>query len=75
MSRFSDAAFTWMRSQRRSVATSADLWQGLEVDRPDLATKTETRKTPRATLMRDLRKDPRFVVGGGKIALRESVQS
>jgi len=71
VSRFGDAAFTWMRSHKRSSVTSNELWKGLETEWPEITTKTATRKTPRTTCMRDLRKDPRFRVGKGKIAIAD----
>ncbi len=68
--KFAVAAETWLRkhSPTGSVETNA-LWSGLEKSNPELTTPSETRKTPRATCMRDLRKDPAFAVGGGRIGL------
>lgn len=70
LSRYSDAAYAIMRARRKREITSGDLWAALEAERPDLTGKTPTRKTPRTTCMRDLGKDARFIVGGGKVGLR-----
>lgn len=69
MSKFGDAAFSWMRANRLSTVTSSELWAGLEATLPELTSKSATRKTPRSTCMRDLRKDSRFKVGKGVISL------
>ena len=50
--------------------TTRDLWAALEAKHPELTTKTPTRKTPRTTCMRDVKKDARFDSAGGKVALR-----
>ncbi len=72
MSRYADAAYTWLlqRAKTREVTTE-ELWRGLKSCRPDLTTTSETRKTPRTTLMRDLRKDveKRFVIGNRRVIL------
>lgn len=72
MSRYADAAYAWLKENApdRDV-TSNELWHGLNQARPDLTTPGEHRKTPRTTLMRDLRKDPanRFVVGERKVRI------
>jgi len=60
-----------MRARGANEISSDALWEGLESERPDLTVKTATRKTPRTTCMRDLRKDARFNVGQGRIALKE----
>jgi hypothetical protein len=69
MSRFGDAAFQWMRSQGLQSTSSSALWDGLQVYSPELTATSERRKTPRATCMRDLRKDRRFSVEAGVISL------
>lgn len=51
--------------------TSQELWEALDQVDPTLTEKTSRRKTPRTTMMRDLRKDARFLVGGGRITLCE----
>jgi hypothetical protein len=70
-SRFAMAAEQWLRTHANgaSVATK-DFWQGLSQMNPELTSPTEGRKTPKATCMRDLRNDPTFEVGGGRIRLR-----
>jgi hypothetical protein len=71
-SRFAGPAEHWLRNHAgRSAVFTKDFWEGLSRERPDLTTPTENRKTPKATCMRDLRQDPVFVLGAGKIALRE----
>ena len=52
----------------------SQFWRELCDLHPDLTTPNEGRKTPRATCMRDLRYDSAFVVGGGKISLREKAR-
>ena len=70
-SRFAVAAEAWMKSNAKSGSIpSRDLWDGLCKDYPELTTSTPDRKTPRATCMRDLRKDKAFSVGGGLVSLR-----
>lgn len=70
-SRFAEPAEKWLKEHTDGKAVSTRLfWDGLAAIRPDLTTPTENRKTPKATCMRDLRKDPVFVVGRGMIALR-----
>lgn len=68
-SRFADAAYAYMKSVKQTEVFSNELWAAMLVARPDLTTKSETRKTPRTTMMRDLRKDERFVVGSRRVAL------
>jgi hypothetical protein len=58
-----------MQKEKKKSATSAELWAGLESAHPELTSATPTRKTPRTTCMRDLRKDERFEVGKGRISL------
>jgi hypothetical protein len=67
-SRFAAAAAEWFRvaAPGNTVSTAA-LWASLRERHPDLTTPTERRKTPRATCMRDLRKDPAFEVSGGRV--------
>jgi hypothetical protein len=68
--KFALAAEEWLgkHAPSSSVSTS-DLWLGLSKTHPELTSPSETRKTPKATCMRDLRKDGSFVVGGGKVSL------
>jgi hypothetical protein len=69
MSKFGDAAFQWMRKHEHVSITSEELWLGLCRAEPALTQKTPTRKTPRGTCMRDLRKDSRFKVGNRMVSL------
>lgn len=57
------------RNGKQRVKTS-ELWAGLQDDEPALTAVSETRKTPRATCMRDLRKDARFAIGEGIVTLK-----
>lgn len=69
-SRFAKAAEDWIRSQGpQREYSSHELWDGLCASVPDLTRPSESRKTPRATCMRDLRKDPLFEVQRGRIRL------
>lgn len=68
MSKFGDAAFAWMKKHKLTSVSSNELWKGLP---PELTAKSPTRKTPRTTCMRDLRKDGRFTVSKGTISLVE----
>jgi hypothetical protein len=70
VSKLSDAAFAWMQRNQRLTVSSDELWNALRATRPDLTDTTPTRKTPRTTCMRDLRKDSRFAVGKGQINLK-----
>lgn len=70
MSKFGDAASAWMRKHKLTSATSEELWTALRAAHPELTATSPTRKTPRATCMRDLRKDVRFEVGKGRISLK-----
>ncbi len=70
-SKFATAADEWFRTTSPEAAVSSDaFWQGLSQAHPDLTTPSEGRKTPKATCMRDLRKDGAFEIGDGRIALR-----
>jgi hypothetical protein len=60
-----------MVHEKKSRATSAEIWTGLGLVRPDLTAVSSGRKTPRTTMMRDLRKDQRFVVSRGTVQRRE----
>jgi hypothetical protein len=71
MSKFSEAAFALMKRRAVTSISSGDLWRGLCESEPELTVVTPTRKTPRTTAMRDLRKDRRFVIGGGTISLAD----
>jgi hypothetical protein len=72
-SRFAVLAEKWLRdASPDGFVTTADLWLALSKADPDLTTPCDTRKTPRATCMRDLRKDSSFEIGGGKVRLRRS---
>lgn len=69
--KFAIAAEQWLaKHSPREPVKSAQLWSGLCEEYPALTSQTESRKTPKATCMRDLRKDPAFAVGGGEISLR-----
>lgn len=70
-SRFADAAYAVMQQREKREMTSQELWEALDQVDPTLTEKTSRRKTPRTTMMRDLRKDARFLVGGGRITLCE----
>lgn len=71
-SRFAEPAEAWLRKHAADTAVSTKVfWEGLSEDRPDLTTPSEGRKTPKATCMRDLRNDPAFELGQGRIALRK----
>lgn len=74
--KFAQAAEEWFRktAPSQSVSTS-DLWIALCKTHPDLTTASPTRKTPKATCMRDVRKDPAFEVGGGKVTFRGKKES
>jgi hypothetical protein len=70
--KFAIAAEEWLRKNAVEKAiTTKEFWEGLSKAYPDLTTASEARKTPKATCMRDLRKDGAFEVGGGTIALRK----
>lgn len=69
MSKISDVAYIYMRQNSLMTIASDDLWTALCALEPDRTAKTDARKTPRTTAMRDLRKDPRFDVGGGMVSL------
>ena len=70
MTKFGAAAHAWMKRTGKTKVTTEELWRGLCESNPDLTAKTEHRKTPRTTCMRDLRKDDRFVVGNRIVQLR-----
>jgi hypothetical protein len=71
-SRFADAAERWLNKHAKGkTVSSEELWNGLVVTEPELCAKSEHRKTPRTTCMRDLRKDDRFEVGERKVRLRQ----
>ena len=72
MSKLADAAFQWMqRHHPEEDVANTTLWHGLCEEFPELTATSESRKTPRATLMRDLRHDKkaRFVVGSGRLRI------
>lgn len=71
--KFAVAAEEWFaaRAPVDSVSTN-ELWEGLCASHPALTSVTERRKTPRATCMRDVRNDPAFEVGNGRIKLRKA---
>ncbi len=70
-SKFATAAEEWLRKHAQGKAVSTkEFWDGLSKELPELTTSSEERKTPKATCMRDLRKDPAFELGAGRIALR-----
>jgi hypothetical protein len=72
MSKLSDAAYEWLKktSAGRPVSTK-QLWEGLREEYPELTVVTESRKTPRTTLMRDIRLDrrKRFISTKGFVGL------
>ena len=71
-SRFAIPAEEWLKKHAAGKAVSTkEFWEGLSKAHADLTTPTENRKTPKASAMRDLRKDPAFEVGEGRIALRK----
>jgi hypothetical protein len=69
MSKFGDATYSWMTHSGTQEVSSNDLWAALEHSHPELTTVSEKRKTPRTTMMRDLRADRRFVVSNRRITL------
>lgn len=72
MSKYADAAFAWIKKNAPGGEVSTEeLWTGLQSAHPELTEVREDRKTPRTTLMRDLRKDrlARFIVGGRRVKL------
>jgi hypothetical protein len=69
--KFAAVAEAWLRQNAPSGSVStAEFWAGLSKANPELTTPSETRKTPKATCMRDVRKDGAFEIGGGRISLR-----
>jgi hypothetical protein len=72
MSKFSDAAFALMKRRAVTSISSDDLWRGLRESEPELTAVTPTRKTPRTTAMRDIRKDVRFSSKRGTIKLLDA---
>jgi hypothetical protein len=71
-SRFAEPAETWLRKHAAGKPVSTkEFWDGLSKEHPALTTPSEGRKTPKATCMRDLRKDPAFELGDGRIRLRK----
>jgi hypothetical protein len=71
MSRFADAVHAWMRRANRPEISSNELWVALSETNPELTTVRENRKTPRTTMMRDLRKDGRFLVANRTVKLKD----
>ena len=69
MSRFGDAAYSWMTKHKLTSVSSNELWRGLEQMYPELTAKTPNRKTPRTTFGRDLLKDRRFQVSDRNVSL------
>lgn len=71
-SKMADAAYEWLKRHGGKEGASTDeLWRGMQAAYPDLAAVSEKRKTPRTTLMRDLRKDrsKRFIVQNRRVRL------
>ena len=67
-SQFAVAAEKWFQTYASgSTILTADLWLALCKYYPDLTASSPTRKTPKATCMRDLRYDDAFQVAAGKI--------
>lgn len=65
MSRYADAAYEWLKKNSPDKPVSTDaLWHGMRETYPDLTAVLSTRKTPRTTLMRDIRvdKQKRFII-------------
>jgi hypothetical protein len=58
-----------MLENRLTSIASDEIWTALQKVEPERTAKTEARKTPRTTAMRDLRKDSRFIVRKGTIRL------
>ncbi len=72
MSKLADAAFEWLkRNGHPNGVSTKDLWNGMRLAYPELTASSEIRKTPRNTLIRDLRLDPweRFSVNNGHVAV------
>jgi hypothetical protein len=72
MSKLADAAFSWMSQHAPDREISTDeLWRGMKDAFPLLTATTNSRKTPRNTLMRDVRLDKqgRFIVKYRRIVL------
>ena len=70
------AAEAWLRGRcRANGVTRSELWEGLCQEYPDLTTPSEKRKTPRATCMRDIRKDEAFDVSRDLIGLRRKAEN
>ena len=70
MSRFANAVHTLLKEIDRHEITSKELWLALSAKYPDLTQVRSDRKTPRTTMMRDLRKDARFLVANRLIRLK-----
>jgi len=68
LTKFSNAAYEWMRKNGVHEVSSDALWAGLSETNPELTTPSEHRKTPRTTCMRDLRKDSRFQIRDRRIS-------
>lgn len=72
-SRFAIAAEAWFKERGKTdPVTTREFWDGLSQASPELTNASQTRKTPKATCMRDLRKDGGFIVGGGLVGLRSA---
>ena len=70
-SKFAVAAEQWFKLKiGHSAIETREFWTRFSADHPDLTTPTPSRKTPKATCMRDLRYDEAFEIGGGKIRLK-----
>lgn len=74
--KFAVAAEEWFRRHvpSGSISTKA-FWAGFSQAYPGLTTPSESRKTPKATCMRDLRKDAAFSVAGGMIHFTQAARS
>lgn len=59
------------RKIKTSQRQSSELWVSLKDRWPDIFETRTNRKTPWATLDRDLRRDKRFLVDGGFVVLKE----
>lgn len=76
-SKFANAAYHWLKNNGQNEVSTDELWRGIQSAYPELTRVSDQRKTPRTTLMRDLRKDKeqRFILGKRRVALRSSADS
>jgi hypothetical protein len=72
VSKIADAAFEWLTLHAPpSGVSTKTLWESMQEAYPELTSRTETRKTPRNTLIRDMRLDAwgRFEILNGHVRL------